>query len=115
MCDVVIAHPTQHFSPDRARPSAFLRKKERPAFSEGGTKLRRRNACNAPKNFSEIARAGIADLEPDFDEAPRGLTNKLLATGDPLSRHELQRRHSRCLLEYTGKVEGAQVHQLGQG
>src|SRR2546423_14204422 len=106
MCDVIIAHPTQRFSPDRARPSPFLRKKKSPAFSEGAPKLRRRHACNAPKNLSEIAWAGIADVERDLDEAARGFTNKLLCAADPLSRHELQRRHPGCFFEHARKVEG---------
>src|SRR2546423_15373400 len=100
MCDVIIARPTQHFSPDRAQPSAFLRKKEKPSLSEGATKLRRRHACNAPKYFSEIARAGIADVQSNLDQAARSFTNELLGARDSLPRHKLQRRHSSRLLEH---------------
>ena len=105
--DRSIACQTRRFSSDRARPSAFLRKKKEPAFSEGATELCGRHARNAPKNFAERARARIADFERNLDKAAGGFTDELLCAGDPLPRHELQRRHSRCLLEHTRKMERA--------
>ena len=61
-----------------------------------------------------MARTRVADFERDLDEAPGGFADELLCTDDTLSRNELQRRHPRCVLEHTGKMEGAEFHQLGQ-
>ena len=61
-----------------------------------------------------MARARVTDFERDLDQAPGGFADELLCTDDTLSRNELQRRHPRCVLEHTGKVEGTQVHQFGQ-
>src|SRR6266436_10377240 len=110
--DRSIACQTRCFSSDRARPSAFLRKKKEPAFSEGATELCGRHARNAPKNFAEGAWARVSDFERNLDEAAGGFTDELLCAGDPFSRHELQRRHPRRMLEHPGKMEGTQVHQL---
>ena len=87
--------------------------KKDPAFSEGATELCGRHARNAPKNFAEGAWARVADFERNLDEVAGGFTDELLCAGDPFSRHELQRRHPRRMLEHPGKMEGTQVHQLG--
>jgi hypothetical protein len=75
--------------------------KKEPAFSEGATELCGRHARNAPKNFAEGAWARVADFKRKLDEAAGGFADELLCAGDPLSGHELQRRHSRCLLKHT--------------
>lgn len=61
-----------------------------------------------------MARARVADFERDLYEAAGGFADQLLCADDTLSRHELQRRHPRCVLEHTGKVEATECHQLGQ-
>src|SRR5260370_14591565 len=98
--DRSIACQTRRFSSDRARPSAFLRQKRSPAFSEGATELCGRHARNAPKNFAERASARVADFERNLDEPARGFTDKLLYAVDPLQCPVMQRRYSRCLLQH---------------
>ena len=81
---------------------------------QGAAELRRPHANNAPEHLREMARTRVANLQRNFDEAAGRFADQSLCAGDPLSGNELQRRHPCCLLEHTGKVEGAEFHQIGQ-
>src|SRR6516165_8268802 len=124
LCDVVfeglnqfrrntmIEHHPRCFSRDRAQACAFLRKNV--AFLQGAAELCGRHPNDMPEDSSKMAWACVSDFERYLDEAARGFADQLLCAGDPFSLHKLQRRHPRCLFEHTGKVEGAQLHQVGQ-
>ena len=47
-------------------------------------KLRRRDAHYAPEHLREMARAGVAHFESDFDKAARSFADQLLGARDSL-------------------------------
>src|SRR5687768_10362623 len=59
-----------------------------------------------------MTRAAVADLQTDFDEAPRGFTDHLLGARDALASDELERSHAGRLFEYMGEVRGTEFHQF---
>jgi hypothetical protein len=57
-----------------------------------------------------MARARVAHVERDLDQAARRFADELLCTGDAFPRNETQRRHAGRLLEDTREVEGTELN-----
>jgi hypothetical protein len=55
--------------------------------------LRRRHTDDTPEHLSEMARARIAHIERNLNQAARRFADELLRTGDTFARDETQRRH----------------------
>src|SRR5271165_3474866 len=72
--------------------------------------LRRRHTDDTPEHLSEMARARVAYVERDLDQAARRFADELLRTGDAFARNETQRRHAGRLLEDTREVEGTELN-----
>src|SRR5438034_834559 len=77
-------------------------------------KLRRCDAHDTPEDLREMARAAVADFEPDLDEAARSFADQLLGPRNALAGHELQRSHAGGLLEDMGKMRRTQFHQSSE-
>src|SRR5206468_8928770 len=73
-----------------------------------------RDANHASKYLSEMARARIADIQRDLNQAARGFPDELLCVRDPFARHELQWRHTGGLLEHMKEMEWAEFHEFSQ-
>src|ERR1700680_1665333 len=100
---------------DRAAPVVFLRKSGALFyFLEVVAELCGSHAHRPPKYLSKMARTSVADFDRDFDEAAGCFADQLLRLQHALSRHELQRRHPRGLLEHAREMERTQLRQLSE-
>jgi hypothetical protein len=66
--------------------------------------IARRNAGFPSEDLREMAWAGVADFEPDLDQAARTFADQLLGARDALAGHKLQRSHAGGLLEDMGNM-----------
>ena len=100
---------------DRAATVEFLRKSGPRFYTlEGIAELRRSHAYRPPKYLSKMARTSVADFECDFDEASGCFADQLLSLQHALSSQELDRRHTRGLLEHAREMERTQLPQFSQ-
>src|SRR5438046_10299111 len=76
------------------------------------TELRWRNSNHTAEDLRGMARAGVADLEPDIDETARSFADQLLCARYALAADELEGSHASGLLGELGQVRGSQLHQL---
>jgi hypothetical protein len=72
--------------------------------------LGRRHTNHAPEHLSEMARARVAHIECDLDQAPRCFADELLGVGDAFARNEAQWRHAGRLLEDPREVERTELN-----
>ena len=84
------------------------------ALLELAAELRRRYTNHTPEHLSEMARARVAHVKRDLNQAARRFADELLRMGDAFARNETQRRHASRLLEDTREVEGTELNELGQ-